>query len=208
MKNNYGKIILLAIIGSLFAYILYNSYYYDNLFEMIFYLILGTIGIILLFKIIRNDNQDYKKSRRISNYLTSIIGILIFSINIGIYTYYEIKINSPSLIKARIFAGYADFKKNGEYVIISGPWASRTHFYGNYVIKDSIITVDRKEFDDVLTTNRFVIRNSDSIIQENYKNKEIMIDKYLIQIDENGKEIKRKYNQRNFRLRIVIDNIK
>jgi hypothetical protein len=68
--------------------------------------------------------------------------------------------------------------------------------------------VDRKEFDDVLTTNRFVIRNSDSLILENYNNNEITIEKYLIQIDENGKEIKREYNQYNYRLPIIIDNIK
>ena len=197
--------ILLIILGGLFSFTLYKSYHYDNIFRIFIYLILGIPWFIMFYKSIVEGKKTYETNKRLTSFSTILLGILILLLNIGIFSFYEIKVNKPSLIKARIFGGYTDFKKNGEYVIVSGSWASRTSFYGTYVIKDSIITVDRKEFDDVLTTDRFVIRNSDSLIQENNK---LTIDKYLIQIDENGKEIKREDNQQNYRLPIIVDNNK
>ncbi len=196
------KKVLLIFLGSVFAFILYKSYHYDNIFQILIYLLIGIPWIIIFIKsllIFKKNNRDFS---------TILVGLLIFLLNVGIYSFYESKVNSESLIKARIFGGYTDFKKNGEYVIISGSWASRTHFYGTYEMKDSIITVDREKFDDVLTTNRFVIRKSDTLVTESYKDKDIIIDKYLIQIDKNGKEIKRKYNQQNYRLPILMNNLK
>ncbi|AGC78067.1 hypothetical protein LX97_03154 [Nonlabens dokdonensis] len=203
-----NKKILLVILGGIVAFTLYKSYYYDNIFQIFIYLLFGIPFIIILIKSILEETKSYKANNKLTIFSNSLIGIFVLLIIIGIYSYNEEKVNKPSLIKARIFGGYADFKQNGEYVFVCGSWASRSHFYGTYKIKDSIITVDRKEFDDVLTTNRFVIRNSDSLITENYKHNEITIDKYLIQIDKNGKEIKRKYNQCNYRLPIVVDNLK
>ncbi len=122
-------------------------------------------------------------------------------LNLSICMYYESKINSPTLLKARIFGGYADFKKNGEYVIVSGSWASRTHFYGNYSIKDSLIITDRNGFDDIITTSKLVIWKSDSTeVFDNLK-----INTFLIQVDNHGKEIFREYNMSNYRLRVVQD---
>lgn len=193
---------VLILFGSIIAFSLYKSYHYDNLFLIFIYLLFGIPWIIIFVKAI----LDYKKTK--NNLSTVLMGLLVFSLIVGIYAFYEAKVNSESLIKARIFGGYTDFKKNGEYVIVSGSWASRTHFYGTYKLKDSIITVDREKFDDVLTTNRFVIRKSDSIIQEHYKDEIVKVDRFLIQIDKDGKEIKRKYNQQNYRMPILIDHVK
>ncbi|CAM1358681.1 hypothetical protein [Tenacibaculum xiamenense] len=200
--------ISIIIFGSLFAFTLYRSYHYDNIFQLYIYLLLGIPLVFLFFKSIIEWIKSQKTNNgNLTNWKSLIIGVLVISINVGIYSYYEIKVNKPTLIKALIFGGYVDFKKNGEYVIISGSWASRTHFYGTFIIKDSIITVDRKGFDDVLTTNRFVIRNSNRLIKDNYKNNEVIIKKHLIQINGKGKEIKRKYSQENYRLPVVVDNL-
>lgn len=67
--------------------------------------------------------------------------------------------------------------------------------------------MDRDNFDDVLTTNRFVIRKSDTLEKVIYKDKNIVVDKYLIQIDKNGNEIKREYNQLNYRLPVLINKL-
>lgn len=200
-------IILLITIGGLFAFTLYKSYHYDNIFRMFIYMIVGISWVLLFARTILEDNIKFGKNHRYSSFSSSFVGVLILLVNIGIYSYFEKKVNAPSLIKAQIFGGYADFKKDGKYIIVSGSWASRTHFYGTYEINDSIITVDRKYFDDVLTTNRFVVRASDSLMQGTYDGNKISIDTYLIQIDKNGNEIVRKYNQQNHRLRVVINNI-
>ena len=76
----------------------------------------------------------------------------------------------------------------------------KKHFYGNYTIKDSIIIVDRNYFDDVLVTNKFVIRKIKNAFGEDDKGK---IKNYLLELDKNGKEI-----NNNYLFEIVEDNRK
>ena len=194
------KIFILTISGILFAYILYNSYHSDNLFQIFFYIILGGIGLYILFNGIFNDIEKYKKSKELKSFSVTLIGIFLVILNFGIFSYYEIKLNLPTLLKAENHGVYADFKKNGEYIIKSGSWASKKHFYGNYTIKDSIIIVDRNYFDDVLVTNKFVIRKIKNPFGEDDKGK---IKNYLLELDKNGKEI-----NNNYLFEIVEDNRK
>ena len=194
------KIFILTISVILFAYILYNSYHSDNLFQIFFYIILGGIGLYILFNGIFNDIEKYKKSKELKSFSVTLIGIFLVILNFGIFSYYEIKLNLPTLLKAENHGVYADFKKNGEYIIKSGSWASKKHFYGNYTIKDSIIIVDRNYFDDVLVTNKFVIRKIKNPFGEDDKGK---IKNYLLELDKNGKEI-----NNNYLFEIVEDNRK
>lgn len=60
----------------------------------------------------------------------------------------------------------------------------------------------------MLTTDRFVIRESDSLIKEIYKGSKLTIHEYLIQIDEKGNEIMREDNQKNYRLPVIENNLK
>ncbi len=181
-----NRIYILLLVGILFAFILYKSYHYDNLFEIFIYPILGGIGLYLFYKGISGEIENYKKTKELKYYSLTFTGILLILLNLGIYIYYETKINSETLIKVENYGVYADFKKNGEYVIKSGSWASKKHFYGKYLINDSIITLDKNEFDNVLISNRFVIRNKSADENKNTND----LKKYIVQIDMNGKEIK------------------
>ena len=185
--NDKNKIFTLIISGILFAYILFRSYHQDNIFQIFIYPIIGGIGLYTLYKVFLDDIVRYKKTKKLKNYFLTFIGMLLVILNLGILCFYEIKLNSETLLKAKNYGVYADFKKNGEYIIKSGSWASRQHFYGKYSIKDSLITIDRKKFDDVLITDKFVIRNISNAFGENDNGK---TKKYLIQIDKNSKEIK------------------
>ena len=181
------KIFILTISGILFAYILYNSYHSDNLFQIFFYIILGGIGLFILFNGIFSDIEKYKKTKELESFYVTLIGTFLVILNFGIFSYYEIKLNSPTLLKAENHGVYADFKKNGDYIIKSGSWGSKEHFYGKYSIKDSLIKVDRKKFDDVLVTDKFVIRKIINAFGEDDKGK---TRNYIIELDQNGKEIK------------------
>ena len=180
------KKILITISGILFAYILFQSYHFDNIFQIFFYIILGGIGLYILFNGVFNDIEKYKKTKKIKSYSITLIGTFMVILNVGIYIYYEIKLNSQSLLKAENHGVYVDLKKNGEYIIKSGSWASKKHFYGEFYIKDSVITLDKKYFDNVLVTNRYVIRNIINAkgYDESGENK-----KYLIQVNQKGVEI-------------------
>ena len=196
------KYLVLIFIGFLFSIVFYQSYQYDNIFQIIIYPIFGITWLLIFYKCFVNEIVIYKKTRRKSTFRSIFIAIITLVLNLCVYIHYESKINSPTLLKARIFGGYADFKKNGEYIIVSGAWASRTHFYGNYKIKDSLIFTDRSKFDDIITTDKFLIWKSDTI--EDFDN--LKINTFLIQVDDNGKEIFREDHTHNFRLRVVQDN--
>ena len=185
--NGKFKIFTLTICGILFAYILFQSYHYDNILEFFLYVILGGIGLFILFNGIFNDIETYKKTKELKSYSLTFIGTILVILNLGIFSYYEIKLNSQTLLKAENHGVYADFKKNGDYIIKSGSWASKEHFYGKYSIKDSLIKVDRKKFDDVLVTDKFVIRKIINAFGEDDKGK---TRNYIIELDQNGKEIK------------------
>ncbi|MEO1032685.1 MAG: hypothetical protein AAFX55_14830 [Bacteroidota bacterium] len=185
------RIIILSIIGILFGFVLYYSYQYDNLFRTFIYLILGVLWIFIFFKTIQENSASFKKSKKVVNYFPTLIGIILIVINFGIYIHFESKLNLPTLIKAQNHGVYADFKKNGEFIIKSGSWATKVHQYGTYTLEENVITVDKLKFDDVLVSNRFKIssiQNSDLTIPteiENFKS-----GKYLIEIDQKGNEIK------------------
>lgn len=179
MKEKF-RIILITIIGILFTYILYSSYHFDNLFRLFFYLILGSIGFYLMLFTFIKDKEKYTTNKSLKNFLPSLYNMFYVILNLSIFYYYEYKLNLPTLLKAENHGLYACFKQNGDYIIKSGSWASKTHFYGSYKINDTIIILDKSNFDDVLSTNKLVIRK----VKNNNK-----IQFMLFQIDKKGKEI-------------------
>lgn len=189
-----NKIFTLIISGILFSYILFQSYHQDNIFQIFIYPIIGGIGLYTLYKVILDDSERYKKTKKLKSYFLTFIGMLLVFLNLGILCFFEIKLNSETLLKTKNHGVYADFKKNGEYIIKSGSWASRQHFYGTYTLEDNLIIVDRKSFDDVLITNKFVIRGITNAFGENDNGK---TKNYLIQLNENSKEIKNRLSGYN-----------
>lgn len=82
--------IILILLGSLFAFTLYQSYHYDNIFQVFIYALLGIPWIIIFGKTI------VKLKNTKSNYSTFIVGLLILILNIGISIFYETKVNSET----------------------------------------------------------------------------------------------------------------
>ena len=208
------KIYSLIFIGILYTYILYQSYHYDNIFQIFFYVILGGIGLYILYNSIFNEIEKYKKSKKLKSFLITFIGIFFILLNLGIYIYYELKINYPILLEAKMHGVYFHFNKNGEYFIRSGGYGDSKVFYGKYTIKDSLITLDKKYFDDILVTKHYVIRNI--INAQGYDNSGEN-KKYLIQIDKNGLEINNniiiefnpeRHIHRSYKFEITEDNRK
>jgi hypothetical protein len=195
-----SKLFTLTLSGSLFACILYQSYQVDNILDTFYYIVFGGILLITFYKGIFSDIEKYKKTNSLKSYYVTFIGSLFLILNIAIYSYFENKVNSPNLLKAQNHGVYAYFKKNGKYLIKSGSWGGKKHFYGNYSIKDSVITVDRDYFDKVITTNKFVIRKIKDAFNENDDGK---IKNYLVEIDKNGHD-----KNNDYLFEIVEDNRK
>jgi hypothetical protein len=193
------KIFVLVLSGILFAYILFQSYHFDNIFQIFFYVILGGIGLYILFNGIFNDIKKYKETKKLESYKLTIIGTFLVLLNIGIFSYYESKINSKSILKTEYGNIIADFKTDKKYIIKIGSWASKKHFYGNYSISDSVITLDKKCKNREEISDKLVIRKYKNEIE---KSRSVKFKTYLIGIDKNGNEIS------NSELIIIEDNRK
>lgn len=210
--NIESRFYILTIFGTAFGYTLYSSYHYDNIFAIFFYLIFGGITIYVYYNNLFDNDGKYKNLNCLKKSATFIFGTLLILINLGIYGFFEVKLHAKTLLKAENYGLNADFKKNGQYIIKSGAWASKKHFYGNYSISDSLITLDRKYFDDVLVTNKLVIRDIVNAFGDDQSDKS---KKYLIELDKNYKEIKNRlvgYDESkneiylSFKFEIIEDN--
>ena len=193
------KIFVLALCGILFAYTLFQSYHFDNIFQIFFYVILGGIGLYIFFDGIFNYIKNYKRTKKLESYRLTIFGAILVLLNIGIFSYYETKINSRSILKTEYGNIIADFKTDKNYIIKIGSWASKKHFYGTYSINDSIIILDKKCKNREEISDKILIRKCKN---ETEKSVSVKFKTYLIGIDKNGNEIN------NSALIVIEDNRK
>lgn len=168
--------------------------------EMIFDGIIS-VSMILVFLIflgfaINKDLKKNKSEKNWKNFFPTIIGISFlisfFVVNINL----SLKDNSPILIQAGYDGGFNgawfEFREDGTYKFGNHAGIGADYFRGKYELKDSIITLDRNEIDNVIKTNKLAIRN------EVYGDS---VSKIIIQIDENhtivDNEIKFRVNEYN-----------
>lgn len=129
MKEKY-RIYVLMILGIFFAYILFQSYHYDNIFKTFIFIIVGGSGLYIFCSGIFNDLEKYKKTKKLESYTLTIVGTLLVILNLGIFSYYEIKVNTKSLLKTEYGNIIAAFKSDKNYIIQIGRWASKTYLIG------------------------------------------------------------------------------
>jgi len=140
--------------------------------------------------IFESEHKVYRQQHRIFNYWKTVLSLLSLIPLFFIYSFYHKKISVQNLIQAQRHGVYAYFKVDGTYFIRSGSWGSKKHFYGNYTLKDSIIKLDKSNLDNVLTSNTFVIRHSNSEVEKTRPDYDrIESKKYLVQLDSGGHEI-------------------
>ena len=203
-----GLIICSYLIGD----ILYGTYHIDNIFAVYLYSGLGIIWLLFFYRIVKKEKRNSTANFKLTKYLVSIFSVLTLVPIVLIYLHYQRKLNVPTLIKAQRHGVYADFKNDGTYIIKSGSWASRTHFYGKYILHDSIIQIDTNNLDKVLTSNFFLIKRT-NLAKEKFRPDldRIQTKNYLVQIDKDGNEIEtRKLREEAlpYKFEIVVDNRK
>lgn len=177
-KKNYK--IFIVLIGSVITLILFDSYYRENIFLRLMISFSTCIFIFILFREYNIDRKNFRKSKNPLSFIFTFIGFFFILLNVFINNYFQNKRNKQNLIQVK---GHINLmlKKDRTYVLRS----LDKYFYGQYQLKDSIVYLDRGNFDDNLVSEKFVVRTTlDSL------KKDIYPKKYLIQIDQNGNEIK------------------
>ena len=187
-------IIPLIIIG--FYYNLWTIRNADTemIFDGIIYGFLILIFLIFLGFAITKDLKKNKSKKNWKNFFPTIIGISFLISFVVININLRLRDRSPIIIQAGYdgdFNGaWFEFRKDGTYKFGNHAGIGADYFRGKYELKDSIITLDKKEIDNVIKTNKLAIRN------EVYGDS---ASKIIIQIDENhkivDKEIKFRVNE-------------
>ena len=171
--------------------VLYGSYHHDNIFEIFLYGGAGLLWLICFYNIIRNELKNSDTPSKLRKHWMSFVSVCSLVPIILIFLYYQRILNSPTFIKAQRHGVYADFKTDGTYIIKSGSWASKIHVYGKYTLHDSIIEIDRPGIDQILVSNRLLLRTTN--FEDEMKNpafNRIVTEKHLVQIDKKGDIIK------------------
>ena len=181
-----GLIICSYLIGKVF----YGTYYSDNIFAVFIYAGIGITWLLCFYNIFKKESTKTTVKFKLVKYLGSILSLFTLLPILLIYLNYQKKFNVPTLLKAQRHGVYADFKNDGTYIIKSGPWASKKHFYGKYILQNNIIQIDTNNLDIVLTSNRFLIKNT-KLEEEKFKPDYDRLEtkNYLVQIDITGNEI-------------------
>lgn len=126
---------------------------------------------------------------------------MLIGLIFGLYLKNNAVFNKQTLVRA-YYGGYfngtsIDFKTDGTYIFDNFAIGFSDYVHGNYKINGQLITLDKKEIDNVIKTDLLEIKDI----------KETGIDYlagvYLFQVEPNGKEI-----ERASKFRIVIDNRK
>jgi hypothetical protein len=204
-KDKILRILLLTIFGSWFAYKLYQTSKDDFFLDGLILLVIAIIGLLVFAWTIRKDRKEFKTSQKLVNYLPTSIGLLLILANFGLFYYQDLKTNSPTLISGFYDGGFngflVDFKTDGNYIMANGSGLGQSYFYGTYSLNDSIITIDKSKIDNVIVSNKLVIRT------ENYYPKDSLEllksnANYITQIDNKGMEVG------GLRFRVIKDNRK
>ena len=202
------RIVLLLGFGLWYFCELYIMAKNDFMFDGLLLIFIATCGIGIYMWTVIKDFQEYYIAKDISSYSATVVGFVLFLINLGLFCFQDIRMNSASLINGYYDGGFngfrVDFKKDGRYVMANGSGLGQSYFYGTYIIKDSIISLDVSNVDNCIKTNILIVRR----IKEygmidnglNYNNSHA---DYIIQVDSVGRVI-----DNEFKFRVTEDNRK
>lgn len=150
--------------------------------------ILYGLGFVYLAIFIFNtllDRKEYIITKLKSSYLSTFIGILFFVTFFITQLTLDARDSSELILQANNDGGFNgcgfEFRADGTYKFFNGSGLGVDYFRGKYTIKDSIITLDKNKIDNVIVTNRLVIREF-----KHYDNPDGPLQKVIYQIGSNN----------------------
>ena len=161
---------------------------------MIYFFIIGNKDIkIITFSFfiisIYKGIKYFKLKKNKFELMPIFFGFIIIFIFFGFWYKCEKMDISPIILRANYdgdINGFSlEFRKDGTYKFCNYSVLGGKYFRGKYLMKDSIITLDRNNIDDVIKSNQLAIRK----ISENYNGREYKI----VQINKNHQRIENEY---------------
>jgi hypothetical protein len=116
MHNKYLRAIIMAFLGTWFAYKLYKSADGDFVFDFIVFFFIGGLGVGFYIWTTLKDNKECILIRNLTSYLPTFTGVDFLGIIFSTNYYQDKRRNSPTLLKAFYDGGY-----NGILIDLKNP---------------------------------------------------------------------------------------
>jgi len=164
------------------------------MFDTYIFIFIGFAGLLVFAITVYKDIFDYLKTKKGISFIPTFTGLFFLLVILGLNLYINNKTTSATIIKAFYDGDYngfsIDLKENGEYIMENGSAMGATYYYGMYSMKDSTITLDVSNIDNVLKSNRLVLRTIQNVYpQDPTADDAKQSSTYLIQIDSQGREL-------------------
>lgn len=196
--KKYWTIIPLFLFGYLFIRSFIINYEEGFIFDFEILIILGILFLVFFIITIYKGLKYFRKSNKrfeLFPIFLCFIFVIVFS---GILFKYERIDSSPIVLRANYdgdINGFSlEFRKDGTYKFFNYTVLGGKYLRGKYLIKDSIIILDKNNVDNVIKTNQLAIRSR----PEDFNRKITKI----VQLDKNHKYIEGQY----FDFIINVDN--
>lgn len=187
--KKYWTIIPLFLFGYLFIRNFIISYEEEFIFEFEILFFIGVLFIVFFIITIYRGIKNFRIANRPFELLPIFLGLIFVFVFLGILYKNERIDSSPIVLRANYdgdINGFSlEFRKDRTYKFCNYSVLGGKYFRGKYLLKDSIITLDRNNIDDVIKSNQLAIRK----ISENYKGREYKI----VQINKNHQRIENEY---------------
>ena len=184
--KKYWTIIPLFLFGYLFIRSFMISYEEESVFDGLILFFLGisfqTFFIISIYRGIKN----FRIANRPFELLPMFLGLIFVFVFLEILYKNERIDSSPIVLRANYdgdINGFSlEFRKDGTYKFCNYSVLGGKYFRGKYLLKDSIITLDRNNIDDVIKSNQLAIRKILELLNE--YNQDIPYKSLLAYMDE------------------------
>ena len=197
------RLILIFIVGGLLTYLTYKFKYQSFFFDAVIWIGLIFLGSILTVWTIFTDVKLYGTEKRIKNFTLSFIALVFISVILTTELTINHQFDKPTLLKVFYDGDFngtgIDFKTDRTYILDNSAIGLSNYYYGTYTIDGNKITLDKDKIDNIPNLKHLEIIKKDSLLLPDEKQS----DRYLYQVDENGKVI-----NNSGKYRVVIDNRK
>ena len=187
--KKYWTIIPLFLFGYLFIRNFIISYEEEFIFDFEILFFIGVLFIVFFIITIYRGIKNFRIANRPFELLPMFLGLIFVFVFLGILYKNERIDSSPIVLRANYdgdINGFSlEFREDGTYKFFNYSVLGGKYFRGKYLLKDSIITLDRNNIDDVIKSNQLAIRK----ISENYNGREYKI----VQINKNHQRIENEY---------------
>ena len=187
--KKYWTIIPLFLFGYLFIRNFIISYEEEFIFDFEILFFIGVLFIVFFIITIYRGIKNFRIANRPFELLPMFLGLIFVFVFLGILYKNERIDSSPIVLRANYdgdINGFSlEFRKDGTYKFFNYSFFGGKYYRGNYTLRDSILILDKNNIDNVIRTNKLVIRNFNDNIGKKISR--------IVQIDNKHNRIEEQY---------------